>query len=130
MGTAMTPKQRRERTVSAELSCRHRRDYKHMYAPDVGEQLWCFSCHTMETVLHVRDEYRVKCRGCRFTRRKGQEKLGAEILAGKHHRLNPGHLVELWYGVELRHEWKPQNEKLFTETLHGKPLETLELPPF
>lgn len=135
MVKAMTPKQRRERTVVVTFDCRHTRDFKFMYVPEPNTMLWCLKCHAMAFVTGWKDEYRVKCDGCRFSRRSGQARLTADRIAGRHHRLNPQHEVSVWYGTEVQHTWRVAIESIlergeFTKSLHGRAVENVELPPF
>jgi len=135
MPKAMTRKQERERTVVVTFDCRHTRDFKFMYVPQTGEMIWCLKCHAMAFVTGWKDEYRVKCDKCRFSRRSGQAVLTAERMAGRHHRLNPQHEVTVWYGTNVHHTWTVLIEALmekgeFTKALLGRSVETVDLPPF
>jgi hypothetical protein len=106
--------------VTAYMTCRHHREYKPVHAPAVGEEMWCFRCQKYREVVNIPQVYGVRCVTCRYTRIKGAEKLGAEILASKHHNKHPSHLTILWLGKDLVREWKPQAETLPNMDIVGR----------
>jgi hypothetical protein len=123
----LTRKQQLARIVIATLTCGHSRDYRFQYVPADFELVWCYQCHAMRQLGRVTEEYKVACESCRYSRRMGQARLQGERNASAHHNRNPSHIVRMWHGPDLHHEWKPQVEALpesFTISLPSGGLDT------
>lgn len=85
--------------VRVTLSCHHTLDFN-TAPPMVGEELYCVRCQAMHAVVDAPPEYRIRCRGCGYSRRCGVERLDAEVRASKHHK-NTRHRVAIYNGKRL-----------------------------
>lgn len=81
--------------------CGHVRIFQGSAPPVVGDELWCVKCRNTTFVSVAPDEWRIRCRGCRYARAYGAAKLNAEIGAVRHRRAFSGHIVELLNGQEI-----------------------------
>lgn len=81
---------------------------------------YCGECGRPSTSSHgercsqINDEWLIRCRTCRYSRRYGQSRMTAHHAADKHARNNPLHTVHIMHGgviVEVR------LPKRFLETL-------------
>jgi hypothetical protein len=71
-------------------------------APKLGEMVLCLRCRKYRKVITAPNEWRIKCRGCIYSRPFGQAQLNAEIAAAKHRMKNPAHIVDIWNGNVIR----------------------------
>lgn len=82
------------------LTCHHAVEFA-ATPPMKGELIWCVKCSHMRRVEDAPDEYRVRCRGCSYSRRCGTARLDAETAAARHRKRRPNHRVGIYNGKEL-----------------------------
>ena len=119
----------------AVMTCRHYREFDSSHAPKKGDDMWCFRCRTWGKCESLNKEFKVWCRGCKWSRGFGRNRLQAEIKASKHHNRFPEHEVWLAEGSDVVHQWKPQPNALcglskISAKNRSSGVEQLDLPPF
>lgn len=86
-------------TVQVVLDCEHVLIFK-AAAPRKGEELFCFRCMAYRYARDAPEEFRIKCKTCRYSRTYGRAKLTAETKAAGH-ASRKSHTVEVWDGRTL-----------------------------
>lgn len=119
----------------AVMTCRHYREFDSAHAPKKGDDMWCFRCRTWGKCESLTKEFKIWCRGCKWSRGFGRNRLQAEIKASKHHNRFPEHEVWLAEGGDVVHRWMPQPNALFglskiSAKTRSRGVEQLDLPPF
>lgn len=104
------------------LQCLHHIVFP-MSPPKRGELILCRRCGDYKTVIVTESAYKVRCKGCRYTRLFGVAKLKAEGAAIKHRQRYPWHVVQLWDGKDIVHTYQGDLQATL-------PLDTLGDPPF
>ncbi len=93
--------------IMAVMTCRHYREFDSAHAPKKGDDMWCFRCRTWGKCESLTKEFKIWCRGCKWSRGFGRNRLQAEIKASKHHNKFPEHEVWLAEGGDVVHRWNP-----------------------
>lgn len=120
-----------KRFIVVEFDCKHQREFEAKgNIPAVGDTMICLRCRHAVKVTKHREEYRVRCSDCTYSRPFGASRLQAEIAASKHHNRFPYHEVKLWLGAQSVHTWKRNEQHLFAKSLPRKRVSDLDLPPF
>lgn len=83
----------------------------------------CRRCDAYKHVIAAPGAWKIRCKGCRYTRLFGVEKLKAEGKAIAHRHRYPGHVVQLWDGKKLVHTYKGDLQATL-------PIDTYGDPPF
>ena len=118
--------------IMAVMECRHWRVFDSTHVPPIGDNMYCFRCKKFTTCVAHNVEFRIVCKGCKWSRSYGRSKLNAEIAASRHHQKNPEHEIWMAEGPKVIHKWKAQPNALFglSKISAKKRTETLDLPPF
>ncbi len=107
-------------TYTLILACKHTVIFS-IAPPKIGEHIYCFKCQRLERVNAAPAEYRIRCRGCRYSRSFGRGRLTAETAAAAHAGKRR-HAVDIFDGYDL------------LTTMGNRPAETLifdaDEPPF
>lgn len=86
-------------TITFDCPYRHSTEFT-VEAPVRGVPAWDRKCRAYKTVLEsTTKQYRLRCKGCRYSRKYGTARLTAEVKAAKHHVNNPSHVVVVYDGL-------------------------------
>lgn len=78
------------------LDCHHEVEYDN--PPRIGEDIYCTRCNNSSLVVHMPEEYRVRCDDCQFSRLFGAAYMSALRSADKHHSRYPSHATGIYLG--------------------------------
>ena len=108
------------RDTDVILECLHHLIFP-MSPPKRGELLLCRRCNTYRRVIAAPAAWKIKCKGCRYTRLFGVEKLKAEGKAIQHRQRYPWHTVQLWDGKDLVHTYEGDIQATLPVDTEGEP---------